>query len=182
MVGRLHVDVNDGGVRVLGRIGQRFRDHLVGGDLRRSGSRATPRTSSSTGIMQRRASAFSADSRPPPGPRSRGGCRGPSPAGVQQPCHPLGYALQLAFELAELWRSATCAACRSRIPACRGCAPRASTGCQRESGSLHCPIGRQSYGQLHGLVSNVSVLVCPAGGQSQYRLAGTRARRLVTGG
>ena len=33
MVGRLHVDVNDGGVRVLGRIGQRFRDHVVGGDL-----------------------------------------------------------------------------------------------------------------------------------------------------
>jgi len=31
--GRLHVDVNERGVRVLGRIGQRFGDHVVGGEF-----------------------------------------------------------------------------------------------------------------------------------------------------
>jgi len=50
---------------VLRRVGQRFGDHVVGGELDRFGQAASIRMSSSTGTAERRASDRSAETSRP---------------------------------------------------------------------------------------------------------------------
>ena len=58
------LDMDERGVGAVGRVGQRLRDDVVGGDLNRLGSRVSTWMSTCTGTGQRRASAVTAGRSP----------------------------------------------------------------------------------------------------------------------